>query len=105
MKFTIDMSNDYPLTLGPLTRMQQLEQSIYVLVNTVRGEVPCYRDFGVSTDYLHKPINVAKAQYSAAVTAAIERYIPEIQVRRVTFSDEQGESDKLRPILEVVMNE
>lgn len=105
MKFTIDMSKDYPLTLGPLTRMQQLEQSIYVLVNTVRGEVPCYRDFGVSTDYLHKPINVAKAQYSAAVTAAIERYIPEIQVRRVTFSDEQGESDKLRPILEVVMNE
>ena len=105
MKFTIDMSKDYPLTLGPLTRMQQLEQSIYVLVNTVRGEVPCYRDFGVSTDYLHKPINVAKAQYSAAVTAAIERYIPDIQVRRVTFSDEQGESDKLRPILEVVMNE
>ena len=105
MKFTIDMSKEYSLTLGPMTRMEQIEQSIYVLINTMRGEVPCYREFGVNTDYLHKPINVAKAQYSAAVTAAIERFIPGIQVRSITFTGEPLNPDNLKPILEVVMYE
>ena len=105
MKFTIDMSKEYPLELGPMTRMQELEQSIYVLVNTMRGEVPCYREFGVNTDYLHKPINVAKAQYAASVTAAIERFIPGLHVRRITFAGKPLEPDRLKPILEVVMYE
>lgn len=85
--------------------MRELEQSVYVLINTMRGEAPCYREFGVSADYLHKPINVAKAQYSAAVTAAMERFIPELRVRKITFGDDITRPDELRPIMEVEMYE
>ncbi len=105
MKFTIDMTKKYELTLAPRNRMEELEQSIYILINTMRGEVPCYREFGINTDYLHKPISVAKQQYAAAVAAAVERFIPGIQVRRITFAENVNSPGNLKPIMEVVMCE
>jgi len=105
MTITVDCSKGMRLSLKPQTYIQEIEQSIYVLLMTPRGEVPCYREFGVDSDYLHRPINVAKALYVSAVADAIREFVPEVILQKVTFTVKPLEPDKLYPILEVTIRE
>lgn len=105
MQFTVDFSKGMTLSLAPETYLDEVKQSLYILVNTFRGETPCYREFGVNADYLHKPVTIARAMYAATVTDAIERFLPQVQVKRVKFDEDAETPEALMPILEVVVNE
>lgn len=105
MTITVDCSKGIALTLKPATTIQAIEQSIYLLLMTPRGEVPCYREFGLDANYLHRPINVAKALYVSAVADAIREFVPEVSLQRVTFTVNPLEPDKLYPKLEVTISE
>lgn len=105
MTYTIDFGEGMTLSLAPSTKAEEIIQQIYTLVSTVRGTVPCYRDYGVDSTYLHRPINVAKTLYASAIVSAIKQYVPDVTVDRVTFSDDAEHSSTLIPILEVSFNE
>lgn len=104
-KVTIDLSTERELTLAPATKLEAIEQSLYVLVNTLKGEVPCYREFGVTTAYMHRPANIAKTMFASAITAAIDKFIPEITVQKISFDAGADSPDTLKPIVEVVIRE
>lgn len=101
---TVDCSKGVALSFAPSDHIQEVIQGIFILLNTPLGEVPCYREFGIDASYLHKPLPVAKTMYAAAVTEAVERYIPGVQVQRVHFSEASSPSG-LSPILEVSIRE
>jgi|GEM_PF-2809498 len=93
------------LTFEPASRAEEKIQQIYIVLSTTRGEVPCYRDFGVDREYLHKPVLVAKTMYAAAIFEAITRYVDGVTVTGVTFENDADTPDMLRPILEVTFDE
>lgn len=105
MTYTIDFSSDMALTLLPASDSADLIQQIYVLVNTVQGTIPCYRDFGVDSSYLHRPINVAKTMYASAIVSAIKQYVPGVSVESVNFANDTEAPSTLIPVLEVSINE
>ena len=105
MNVTIDCSKGVALSLEPATKTERIIQSIFIVLNTVAGEVPCYREFGIDASFEHKPIQAAQSLYAASATEAIERFVPEVQVQRITFADSQDDSTTLRPILEVSISE
>lgn len=104
MNVSIDMSKGVDITFEPKTLLEKVQQEIYILLNTPKGSVPCYREYGVNMDYLHRPVNAARTLYAAAITDAINKFIPDAHVRKITFAD-ATEPSQLKPILEVDIDE
>ena len=105
MTYTIDCSQGVALTLEPEDHVAEIIQSIFILLNTPQGSVPCYREFGIDNSFLHKPIQVAKTLYAAAISDAIDAFIPGVQLQRVSFAGNADAPTTLRPILEVIIFE
>ena len=105
MNITIDFSKPLSLAFEPNSVEAEIVQSLYILMNTRLGEVPCYREFGIDNSFLHKPLQAAKTMYAAAITEAVERFITGVRVNRVMFADNAETPTTLCPILEVTIIE
>ena len=79
----IDTSKKMELSLAPETETDAKVQELYILICTIQGECPLYRDFGVANDYLHMPINAAQTAFTLAITEALRKVL-------------QGESIRIR---------
>ena len=99
----IRASDKRTLTLAPKTETDAKVQELYILVNTILGECPLYRDFGVSNEYLHMPINAAQTAFTLAITEAMRKYFPDIRLENIRFETTTlgVMAGVLNPILEV----
>lgn len=80
-------------------------QNVYIILNTWQGTVPLYRNFGISDDFLHKPANIAQSMMIASVQEAIETFEPRAKFIGLSFQADSDNSEILRPIVEVTINE
>lgn len=97
----IDTAKERKLTLAPATEQEAREQELYILISTIKGECPLYRDFGIASDYLHMPTNAAQTSFTMAVTEALKRYMPDVTLDSIRFNFENGMQGIAHPILEV----
>ena len=99
----IDTSQKRELTLAPETETDAKVQELYILICTIKGECPLYRDFGVSNDYLHMPVNAAQTAMTLAITEALRRYMPDVELEGIRFSTNEldGMQGTLNPVVEV----
>lgn len=77
-------------------------QNIYVMLNTWKGDVPLYPDFGIDRAVLHRPINEVRPFLLASVTDLIRTYEPEVEIKKINF-EVDGEG-ALVVIVEVEIN-
>lgn len=98
----IDTSKKIDLSLAPETETDAKVQEIYILISTIKGECPLYRDFGISNDFLHMPINMAQTAFTLAITEALRKYMPDVRLNNIRFEASDGMKGLLNPILEVI---
>ncbi len=101
----IDTTKKMDLSLAPATETDAKVQELYILICTIQGECPLYRDFGVANDYLHMPINAAQTAFTLAITEALRKYMPDVELNSIQFVASDGMRGFLNPILEVIDNE
>lgn len=89
------------LTLNETGTAASVLQNVAIILSTRRGSCPMYRDFGISMDFLDRPIPVAKTLAYAEIKEAIEAYEPRATVVGVTFSEDADRPGLLIPIVEV----
>lgn len=90
MRYTISTADTAELQPGEKDRTASILQGLRVLLATRRGSVPMYRDFGLTMEYLDKPIPVAQALIAAELAEALARYEPRAALKSVTVQpDEQ----------------
>lgn len=89
------------------TGAAEIIQNVKTILATVRGTVPLDRDFGVSGEWLDKPLPVARALYMADVVDEVERQEPRVNVVSVRFDDDTaGAMDgKLSPVIRIKIKE
>ncbi len=76
-------------------------QNIALILATPKGSAPFYRDFGVTNEFLDKPLPVAKAMMISGVREAIEDWEPRAKVINISFEGDALEPGKLVPVVEV----
>lgn len=103
MTITIDGQKGMDLELFVENEEQDIIQNIYCILQTVKESVPHYRDYGVDSNYLHRPIPVAKAAYAVAITNAIQKYEKRVSLDKVDFSENPLYPGELYPLLEVTI--
>ena len=105
MTVTINPKEEIKLTFFPSSLVQEVIQNVYCILQTPYCSVPCYREFGVKNEYLHRPINVAKSAFVSAIVEAIGEFEPRAQVNRVTFDVDVNDPGHLIPNVEVTISE
>lgn len=96
-----DLSN---LRLNESDAVMSVLQNIAVILSTPKGTVPLYRSFGLSTEFLDKPIPVAKTMMIAEAREAIEEWEPRATVVAVSFAEDASQPGVLIPTVEVEIN-
>lgn len=92
-------ADDSPLNFAPATKAERIIQNLRIILKTRRGSLPNYRDFGLSWDYIDRPIHEAKALLAADVIETVERYEKEVRIVSVTFGESDAIDGKLKPIV------
>ncbi|BBF42013.1 hypothetical protein lbkm_0695 [Lachnospiraceae bacterium KM106-2] len=66
--------------------IEDILNCLYTLYTTKEGTVPLMRDFGLSTECVDMPIDVAQNLYSLDVIEKTEKFEPRVQVEDVDFT-------------------
>ena len=103
MSYTVSPSNKRKIQFNVTDPVESVLQNIAVILSTPKGSVPMYRDFGISTDILDRPIPVAKAMMTADIKEAIERWEPRATFVDVDFMEDER-NGRLIPTVVVEIN-
>lgn len=103
MTIKINAADEMDLVLFPENEEQEIIQNIYCILQTVKGSAPHYRDYGVDTNYLHRPIPMAKTAYAVSITKAIEKHEKRVKLENIDFLEDVNKPGCLYPILEVTL--
>lgn len=95
------------IRLNETDEIVSILQNVAIILSTVKGTCPLYRQFGISAEYVDKPIPVAQVVMYADIKEAIEEYEPRVEVTGIDFAVSASEPGKLIPTVtvEVIHNE
>lgn len=86
---TIEITNDLnEIALIPENEIEEISQNIKMILNTMQGQVPLDREFGVDSTLLDMPISAARTKATANITTAINSCEPRARVKKVDFDDD-----------------
>ncbi|MGL5123274.1 MAG: hypothetical protein ACRC6K_03820 [Fusobacteriaceae bacterium] len=61
----------------------EILKQLYILLNTVRGEVPLFRDFGLDGRMVDKPITMIQNSIFIDLENQIKKYIPGLKLLNI----------------------
>lgn len=85
MAYKVNSADNYSLSLQQDSKVYSVLQNIAILLNTKRGTVPMYRDFGLPMEFVDKPIDVAENMAYVEITDALEEFEPRAKLEDVYF--------------------
>ena len=76
------------IDLAPVSEVEEIAQNVRTIIMTPLGTCPQYREFGVSMEFVDKPLLVARAMLTQEYIRRIEQWEPRVEVVSITFSGE-----------------
>lgn len=73
------------ISLAPSSVALEVIQNVRMIVTTVRGSVPLYRDFGIDPTIIDAPTQIAEAKLSTDIIRQVRKYEPRAQITNLTF--------------------
>ena len=99
MSYLVSAADLENIRLNEADEVNAALQNIALILATPKGSVPFYRDFGISSEFLDRP--VAKVMRISEVREAVEEWEPRASVVNVSFKGNVLEPGRLVPIVEV----
>lgn len=104
MELTIDMAKPVAVQVGA-RGLVGLAQEIRIVLGTRKGSVPLDRNFGITWDYVDLPMTQAMPYMVAEIGQQLEKYVPRIRVRDISFSSDDAMEGNLKPSVTVEIRE
>ena len=104
MSYTVSKDSLKSVSLNETDTVKSVLQNVAIILSTWKGSVPLYRDFGLSPDILHRPVNVAKTMLISDIMEAIAEAEPRAEVVNISFETDASDPSKLIPTVEVEIN-
>ena len=105
MTVLIDTRNPPELTFFPETTIDEIVQNVYCILQTYKNQVPCYRQFGVDSEWLHRPMNVAKQLWAVGIADALRNFEPRVNVESFNFGMDETDPTGAYVEMEVSFDE
>ena len=104
MSYLVSAADLENIRLNEADEVNAALQNIALILATPKGSAPFYRDFGISSEFLDKPVPVAKVMMISEVREAVEEWEPRASVVNVNFKENVLEPGRLVPVVEVEIN-
>lgn len=101
MSYKVSTADLNTIRLNETDTVSAVLQNIAIILATRQGSVPLYREFGLTQEFVDKPLPVAKTLLFSEIREAIERFEPRASVIGITFETPKGSPGVLIPIVEV----
>lgn len=101
MSYTVSATDLKNIQFDETDLVSDVLQNIAVILATPKGSVPLYREFGLSTVFLDKPMPKAKMMMMAEIKEAIERWEPRAEYVSIQFTERITQPGTLWPTVEV----
>lgn len=105
MRIILDTTMDVELSLMPKSKAEAVTQQLYIIIQSLKGEVPMYRDFGTDHAYKDMPMVVARSMYIGSISEAIQKYQPDVTLTQVNFANNSDYGNFMKCSIEVTVNE
>ncbi len=86
MTAVVDSSKNYSQTFQESDIVQSVIQNVALLLNTKKGTIPMYREFGLPMEFVDKPIDVAETLATVEISDALEEFEPRAVLRDLTIT-------------------
>lgn len=80
--------------------VEEILQNVSIIISTPKGTVPLDRKFGINTNMLDLPIEVAENLLTVQIIEAIQEYEERVQVEKVSYAKNHI-TGKLEPKVQV----
>lgn len=104
MTYLVTQDGPIDLTLNETDETAAILQNVRIILATLRGSVPLYRDFGLSAEHFGKPINTVAPMLFAQIKEAVEDYEPRVEVLQIDLEKSVSETGLITPAVEVSIN-
>lgn len=87
----IDLNNitvTFDYSDGEVADIKRCLETIY---QTPEGTCPLDREFGINTDFVGMPMDVAKNLFAVEITDKTERYEPRALIKEIIFEVDDGQ--------------
>lgn len=85
MKYKVSSADKITMQFQQEDKVLSVLQNIALLLNTKKGTIPMYREFGLDMNFIDKPVEVAETIAFSEITDAVEEFEPRAAVVDVTF--------------------
>lgn len=83
---------------------EDIERCLRTLYSTREGSQPLDRNFGISWEFIDKPLLVAQQEYAFEVVKKTREYEKRVRVKEVTYEFD-AESGKMKPVILLIKGE
>lgn len=104
MSYIVSAADTGRIVLSESDTVRSILQNIRIILATKQRTVPLYREFGIDTSFVDKPMPVAQALMIAEIKDAITQWEPRAELQSVDFAVDASSPDKLIPVVEVEIN-
>ena len=87
------------------TRNKDILQDLRTLFSITAGTVVLDREFGIETDMLSLPMEIAMNDFSVEAMEKVDRYVPRVMVDEVTWDKSDFNQGILTPVISVSEND
>lgn len=87
------------------TYNKDILQDLRTLFSITAGTVVLDREFGIATDMLSLPMEIAMNEFSVEATEKVDRYVPRVMVDEVTWEKSDFAQGILTPVINVSEND
>lgn len=101
MDITVNSNEDHSVQLQENNTVRSIIQNIALLLNTKKGTIPMYRDFGLPMEFIDKPIDVAETMAVLEISEVLEKF--ETRAKLKNLSLEKSKDGKMVIIVEVTV--
>lgn len=89
------------ISLAPESIEAEVVQNVRMIITTVRGTVPLFRDFGLDSTIIDSPTLMAQAKISTEIIRQVRKHEPRAKITSLKY--EVLEIGHLRPILTIAV--
>lgn len=90
-----------PWKICHLSGSEEIIQNVRCLLLTAKGSCFMYRDFGVNTELIDRPINVAKNRFLAEVVKQVAKYESRARVKGIRWIADEASDGVLAPVVTI----
>lgn len=103
MGYLVSATDLTEINLNETDHVKDVLQNVAMILVTRKGTIPLYRDFGLSQDFLDRPIEAAMPLLVSEIKEAVETYEPRAEVEDVSFTSDPDCPGRLIPTVEVII--